>query len=392
MKNQPTERTNRSSSRPRRVLVVRNALAYDFGGAERLAVHIALELKLSLLETIVISRQPRLLAYSRSLDVPTRRGWWWTKQNWSGKSILLFPLYVIWQTILTLWYMQLFIRIRPSAVHLLSKDDFIAGSVAGRLLGKRVIWTDTADLKYIYANYSTWFRNPVGKLVFWASKLADNITLVSNNERRLVEDALGRKLPSQYIVVHIAGKDELVEPLKRDAADRDAVIFCSTSRLVAAKGISELVQAFRTLADRSSDYRLWLVGDGPDQARFVQEAADNPYIKFIGHADKPLPYVAASDIFVHPSYNEGFSLSLAEAAMLGKPMITTNVGGNPELVNEHNGLLVPVGDTGALTEAMKTLGTDKALRDALGQRARKDYVDNFDFATIIKDVIIPLYG
>jgi len=370
---------------------VRNAFSYDFGGAERLAAHIAEAVQANGSETLLISRQPRLLAYTDSLGVPIRRGWWWSKQNWSGKSTLLLPLYGLWQMLLFGWYLQLLLRLSPTAVHILGKDDFIAGTLAARLLGKQVVWTDTADLKYIYANYRSRLKNPIGKLVFWASCYATAITLVSNNEKQLVEAALGRPLPEQYIVVHIAGKDEPAKPTERSEADKQAVIFCSTSRLVEAKGIGELITAFKKLSKSSAKYRLWLVGDGPDQAQFMAAAGNNPHIRFVGHSEQPLAYVAAADVFIHPSYNEGFSLSLAEAAMLGKPMIATNVGGNPELVNEHNGLLVPVKDSHALLEAMHTLGEDAALRQALGKQARQDYANHFDFSKIMKQVILPLY-
>jgi glycosyltransferase involved in cell wall biosynthesis len=374
-----------------KVLIVRNAFVYDFGGAERLAVHLAQELSANGLEAIVLSRQPRLLKYAEDKDVRHQRGWWWQKQNWSGKSALIFPVYVAWQILLFSWYVQLLLRLRVDVLHICSKDDFIAGTVAAKLLHKRVVWTDPADLKYIFANHGLWYKNPVGKLVYAASKLADSITVVSHNEKRLIEVALGHPAPSNMIVLYTAGKDESVVPIKREPEDKDAIIFCSTSRLVVAKGILELIQAFNVLSSNSTQYRLWLVGDGPDEKSFIQEAGGNKYIRFIGHTDKPLEYVAACDVFVLPTHNEGFSLSLAEAAMLGKPMVATSVGGNPELVNDKNGCLVPVQDTASLLSAMQRLSNDKALRDTFGRQARKDYVGHFDFGQIVKNELIPLY-
>lgn len=374
-----------------KILVIRNAFDHDFGGAERLAVHIANELKLNKLDTIVVSRQPRLLEYAKSQGVPTHRGWWWAKQNWSGLSLLFLPTYLVWQAILVVWYVQLIRKTHSDALHIMSKDDFIAGTVAAKLLGKTVVWGDCADLKYIYLNNPTWYKNPVGKIVRAVSRWANHITLFSHNEKRLIEESLGHPLSANYSVIHTAGKDEKVTPLPRKKEDKDAVIFAATSRMVVAKGIGELVQAFNKLSEGSSKYRLWLCGDGQDQPRFEKLAAGNPHIIFVGHTDKPLPYVAASDVFVQPTYNEAFSLSIAEAAMLGKPMIVTNVGGNPELVNEGNGLLIPVRDVEALYRAMEELGTDKKRREGLGRQARDDYKTKFDFARIIKEKYIPLY-
>jgi glycosyltransferase involved in cell wall biosynthesis len=382
---------NNTVNKAKRVLVVRNAFVYDFGGAERLAIHLARELRLNKIDAIIVSRQPRLLAYADAQGVPNFRAWWWSRQDWSGKKVLLFPIYFGWQLVLTVWYVQLIIRLKPDAVHLLSKDDFIAGTFAARLLGKRVIWSDPADLKHVFRNNRVWYKNPVGKLTYVASKLASTITLVSFSEKKLVGESLVHPLPPRFTVIHTAGRDETVVPVKRKEEDLDAVVFCSTSRLVIAKGIGELVESFSRLSKNSNKYRLWLVGDGPDKGLFEKQANGDPYIVFVGHTEQPLTYLAASDIYVHPTYHEGFSLSLAEGAMLGKPMIATNVGGNPELVNEGNGLLTTVKDVDSFYEAMLKLGENEDLRKRLGAQARKDYVNNFDFAHIVREKIMPLY-
>lgn len=373
------------------ILVVRNAASYDFGGAERLAVHIAQELQRNSVNSVVISRHVKLLGYAEQLGVPHRRGWWWGQQAWSGRHVALLPIYLGWQLLLFVWYLQLILRLHANAVHLMSKDDFIAGTLAAKLLGKRVVWTDCADLKHIYANHTVWYKNPVGKLVYMASKRADNITLVSFSEQQLIESALHAHLPKNYTVVHLAGRDEVVRPISRRDHDKHAIIFCATSRLVIAKGILELLDAFQLLSKHSEAYRLWLVGDGPDQALCKERAAGNQQITFWGHQEKPLVYLAASDIYVHPTHHEGFSLSLAEAAMLGKPMIASNVGGNPELVNDRNGILFPVHDVEALKNAMQLLGTNGDLRERLGRQARKDYMRDIEFGKIVKTRLLPLY-
>lgn len=379
-------------SAPKNVLIIRNAFTYDFGGAERLAVHIAEDIQKRGIKTVVSSCQPRLRDYAIAQGIAVRTGLWWSKQNWSGKGLLLLPLYLLWQIFLTLWYAQLLLRLRPTAVHILSKDDFIAGTLAAKLLGKRVVWTDCADLKYVLANYTVWYRNPVGKLVYWCSRLADGITLVSDSEKKLVSAALGRPLPANYHVVHIGAKTQTVVPLARKKEDKDAVVFCATSRLVTAKGIGELVDAFTKLSGGSNTYRLWIVGDGLEEDAFKKRAGKNPNLVFVGHSDTPLEYVAGADVFVHPSYHEGFSLSLTEAAMLGKPLIACTVGGNPELVNNKNGVLVPARDAHALYEAMRLLGSDKDAREAKGKQAQKDYFDNFEFSRLMEKEVIPLYG
>lgn len=79
------------------------------------------------------------------------------------------------------------------------------------------------------------------------------------------------------------------------------------------------------------------------------------------------------DIFVLPSRWEGLSLALVEAMGAGRAVVTTEVGGNPEVVRDrHTGLLVPPVDSGALSVALLTLATDRHLRASLGDAAAED--------------------
>lgn len=381
-----------STTAPKRAVLIRNANAFDFGGAERFVVALAQELIANGWDAQVVTAHKTIHAFATEQRVPVIWGRWWSRQDWSGSKILLAPLYFVWQIRLTFWYVRLFRRLKPSLVHAQGKDDFIAATIAGRLVGARVIWTDHADLKYIYQNVRTPIKNPVGKLVYACSRLAHAITLVSKSERQLVSKALGKPLSKKYQVIYNGITDLKPNAKKRTEPDQKAMVFCATSRLVTAKGIGELIQAFNTLPQERGAYRLWLVGDGPEQKRFKARAGNNPNIVFVGHTNNPLDYVAACDIFVHPSYHEGFSLSIVEAAMLSKPIIACNVGGNPEIIHDGvNGLLVPAKDAKALAAAMQSLATNPAFRTKLAAAARTTYEQNFRFDTIVKQHFLPLY-
>lgn len=372
-----------------KVLIVRNSFTYDFGGAERLAVLLGKQLKLNNVDVAVITHHKMVLSFAASQGIATTKGPWWSLQNWSGKNLLLFPLFILWQIVLIVWYLGATLRHRADALHLMSRDDFIAGTLAGKLLRKRIIWTDTADLKFVYANNHIWYKNPVGKIVLLVSRLAHVVTMVSKSEQVLIEESLRHPVPKNYRVIYMVGSDEKVTPVKRPAGE--LVIFCATSRLVIAKGIGELIKAFALITEKNPSYRLWIVGDGPDAAQFKDKAKDIETVTFFGHKDKPLEYLAAADIYVHPTYHEGFSLGLAEAAMLAKPIVATNVGGNPELVGDNNGILVPTQDAASLAVAMHQLANDPATRTAMGKHARYDFVEKFDLAKVTKRDIIPLY-
>ncbi len=376
-----------------RILIIRNAFSYDFGGGERFPVNLAVELIKHSHTPTVVSRSPKLLAFAKSSNVRHIKGWWWAQQNWSGKRLLLVPGYILWQLALTLWYIQLIARIGFDVIHPQSKDDFIAATLAGKLLGKKVVWTDHADLKYVLANHTIWYKNPVGKLVYACSKLAATITLVSNSEATLIAEQLGHALPSNFTVIYNGVNDSAVPSHPRAETERDAFVFCATSRLVVAKGIGELIDAFTVLHEKYPKTILWLVGSGPDEQKFQKQAEGNEAIRFFGHSDVPLTFVAACDAFVHPSYHEGFSLSLVEAAMLARPIIACAVGGNVEIIHDQTtGLLVPPRDTAILRTAMERLLIHRKLAQRLGTDARALYERQFNFATIVAERFVPLYA
>lgn len=382
-------------SKQKRVLLIRNAASYDFGGAERFIVNLATELQHLGWEPTIASAHTQIGKHAVDASIPfVKSPWLQSWQDWSGWRIALFPLYVCWQLYLIRFYVKLCKQLQPDAIHPQSRDDFIAATIVGRRRGIPVIWTDHADLKYVYQNVPVPIKNPIGKWVRDVSYNANAITLVSESEKELVAEALHTDpddLPTQYRVVYNGVTDTPVIPVTRGAADRDAIIFCATSRMVTAKGIGELIDAFISLEEHL-DARLWLVGDGPEIERFKQQANGHPHIVFMGFQSDVHAILAAADIFVHPSYHEGFSISIVEAARLGKPMIACDVGGNSEIVfPQRNGLLVTRQDTDMLAEAMVTLATNAALRQQYGAAARKTYESQFEFDRIVKERFIPLY-
>lgn len=375
-----------------RIILIRNANHYDFGGGERFPVFVAEILASRGFSPVVISRSEKLLSFARAKNIETIKGLWWARQNWSGRSVLLFPVYILWQLLLLGWYFWIFILHRPMSVHIQSKDDFIAATLAARLCGARVVWTDHADLKHVWKNLSIWYKNPVGKLVYLCAHFAHAITLVSKSELELVTANLPshKNVAKKFHVIY-NGVLDLASKYPRKAPVEEFT-FCVASRLVTDKGIGEVIEAFEGIVATNPQSRLVLMGDGPEATKFHQQAQAIPGISFLGHQKDPLHVMAQADVFVHPTYHEGFSVALVEAGMIGLPIIATAVGGNKEIIqNEETGLLVPPRNTEALRHAMNHLLQDDALRTTLGVNARTQYIDNFQFDHIVTESFIPLY-
>lgn len=373
------------------ILLIRNAFSHDFGGAERYPVFVGKVLKSNSYHPLIISRSPKLLENAHDAGLSTVKGVWWSKQNWSGRNVLIIPLYVLWQFILFFWYLYQFIRLRPLAIHIQSKDDFIAATFAGRVLGARVIWTDHADLKHIWQGLRVWYKNPVGKLVYISAFFAHNITVISKSEYNEVTKHLSKKSSViKKIKVINNGSPDVKDAY--NVKPSDIFTFCSTNRLVGDKGIQEAIEAFKKFNVKHPSSRLVLVGNGPEEEKFKKLANDNNSIIFTGYQADPISYLASADVLLQPTYHEGFSISILEAFMMEKAVIGTAVGGNLEMIDSgRNGLLVPVRDVNALYTAMEKLYLKPGLRISMAKEGRKQYLDNYVFDKIVKERFIPLY-
>lgn len=372
------------------IILIRNAQRFDFGGGERFPVFVSQAIQ-DRYTPIIISRSPRLIEYAANEGIRVVRGLWWSNQQWSGIRLALFPVYILWQFILTCWYLVAFLRLHPRAVHIQSKDDFIGATFAAKILGITVVWTDHADLKHIWRNLRLWYKNPVGKWVYVAAHLANSITVISRSEQSEVTAHLPKhsQVKSRILMVNNGAPDV------RDqytTITGGAFTFCSTNRLVRDKGIGEMITAFQQFNAAYPHSRLVLVGNGPEEPLFRKLAGNTDTIEFAGYQPDPLAFVAQADVLLQPTYHEGFSISILEGFMMQKPVIATNVGGNLEMiVDDKNGILVPIRDAQSLYLAMERLYKSPRLRERIALAGRQAYTEKYVFNTIVTTCFVPLY-
>jgi glycosyltransferase involved in cell wall biosynthesis len=149
-------------------------------------------------------------------------------------------------------------------------------------------------------------------------------------------------------------------------------------RIGQRKGAFDLISAFALLSPQNrKNATLILAGDGEiDQARDLIQKLNLQdsitLLNWLTPTDRD-QLMASANIFVLPSYNEGLPLSLLEAMGWSLPVLTTPVGGIPNLITHHtNGLLCPPGDIRQIAKELETLIQDEALRTQLGEQARQD--------------------
>lgn len=175
-----------------------------------------------------------------------------------------------------------------------------------------------------------------------------------------------------------------VEPAS-DVARRagDAKVVAYAGRLIEGKGLSDLFESFAALG---GEPLLCIVGDGPLRAGLEAHAvrlgiADRVWFRGLLSLRETLAVLRAADVVVSPSYTEGLPTTVLEAALLGRAVVATNVGGTAEIVSdERSALLYPPRDVGALTRALRRLLDDAALRAALGDAARQQAAARFSWS------------
>ncbi len=158
------------------------------------------------------------------------------------------------------------------------------------------------------------------------------------------------------------------------------------SNFHAIKRVDDVVRIFARVAEKF-DARLVMVGDGPNSALALRTAQDlgvADRVQFVGVVDRIVPQLQTADLLLLPSQIESFGLIALEAMASGVPVIASNVGGLPEVV-EHavTGYLAPVGDVDQMAEYAIKLLSDRSTYQTFSQAARERAVRLFDCHDIV---------
>ncbi len=164
----------------------------------------------------------------------------------------------------------------------------------------------------------------------------------------------------------------------------DKFTFITIGRLVADKGINELVSAFKRLNNEYPDTRLILIGPyepdlDPVSTATVKEIETNPAIEAVGKQSDVRPWLVAADCAVLASYREGFPNVVIEAGAMGLPQVVTDINGANEIIIEgKNGTIIPPRNSEALYDAMKRMVTDAEWRESLAVNARPKIASRYE--------------
>ena len=269
-------------------------------------------------------------------------------------------------------------RVRPDVLHTHTPKAGVLGRVLGRALRVPVV-VDTCHGLWTRPDQRAWVRGAVLAVEGFASKFA-HAELYQNAEdrhtlRRVVGDR-GAVVGNGVDLTRFpgAGRDPVRAELGVAAGE---LLVGGVGRMVREKGIEEYVQAAGRLAGRASF--VWVGPEDeakPDVLR-AAELADT--VTFPGARSDMADVYAAMDVFVLPSWREGFSRSAMEAAASGLPMVLSDIRGCREIGTDGEHLLhVPPRDVDALTAAITRLLEDSQLRARLGENSRTRALAEFD--------------
>lgn len=161
----------------------------------------------------------------------------------------------------------------------------------------------------------------------------------------------------------------------------------SVARLSKEKDFPTLIEAVRQVLPHVPDFRLQIVGDGPERATIEKKIIElnlGNHIELLGERHDIAELLSQAGFFVSATRTEGVSLTLLEAMAVGLPIVTTSVGGNPEVVLDgRTGRLVPDDDPLALARAMIEMCNDRGSWTLMGLLGRQRVEEHFEIRNMI---------
>lgn len=290
-------------------------------------------------------------------------------------------------------------------IYYTSPNVSLYASVAGVLAGIKVRFYSQCGLRYVSFT-------GIKRKIFW---LVEKITCLLSttiraqsplNMQFAIDEKLCKKEKISVVGIggttgvdlkqcdnfdHMKARSELRKKYK---IPEDAFLYGYVGRINRDKGINELITAFISLQEKYRDIYLVLVGmidrANPIDKKNLEIAEKNDHIIMTGNipANEVYSHMSMFDVLTHPTYREGFGKVLQEAMGVGIPIITTNVPGPSEVIENHiSGILVTVKDSEDLAEKMELLYKNTDLKEGFIVAGRKRAETYFDRPIMLNNIL-----
>jgi glycosyltransferase involved in cell wall biosynthesis len=297
---------------------------------------------------------------------------------------------------------------RPDLMHLNSSKISILGTMAKIMM----LGGNYQKPKIIYTVHGWVFNEPMGylkkKFYIYAEKIfsyaKDRIICIDNFDLHLAKRILKIKGSKLSVInngldtgqIGLREKKEaqniLLEKFPICSPDRRPEIFIGAiGHLYKTKGYEYLIEAMEIVARRQKNFALFIIGEGEERPRLEKmiiafNLENNVFLS--GGIDHAADIMPAFDLYVCSSVKEGFPYVLLEAMYAGLPIISSNVGGIPDMVRHNkNGLLMESKNPDQLAERILKLCANKDLRTKLGENAKKAVLEKFKLEHMIAKTV-----
>ncbi|MGI9510966.1 MAG: glycosyltransferase family 4 protein [Geminicoccaceae bacterium] len=281
----------------------------------------------------------------------------------------------------------LFRRERPDALLSYTIKPVIYGSLAAKAAGLPnafAMITGAGKASTSQEGLKQWFARSMARLLYRQALKHNKAIMFQNPDDREMFKTFNLVRPSQHLVT-LNGSGVDLEAFKPAPLPTEPPSFLLIARLIEEKGVREYVDAARAVKSRHPDASFRLVGWIDDQPGAIRRDELEAWIaegtiEYLGRLDDVRPAIADSSVYVLPSYYpEGTPRSILEAMAMGRPIITTDMPGCRETVQEGtNGYLVPAQDQRQLVAAMERFIDQPDLITSFGQASLDIAKERYD--------------
>jgi len=284
--------------------------------------------------------------------------------------------------------------------------------LASKILGKKFILKIVGD--YAWEQYCQ--KSPISNLQFpnleeFQEEKYDFMTEMRRKiEKHVAKSALRIIVPSNYLKKIVLGWGVTEDKISviYNSFDYSAILedkgeirreygikgstIVSVGRLVPWKGFSVLVEVMPDILKSAPDAHLLIIGDGPEKEKLysrIKALGLEANVTMAGKLPREelLAYLVASDVFVLNTAYEGFSHQLLEVMASGVPVVITEIGGNPEIIEDNkNGIFVGLDDKDAIKKAILRLFSDRDFCATLSENGKKT-IQSFSKERMINETV-----
>ena len=291
---------------------------------------------------------------------------------------------------------KFFKKEKPVIVHTHTPKAGLVGMIAARMAGVPVRMHTVAGLPLMVASgVKRTVLEIVEKVTYtFATKVYPNSfrqaefivenKFTNSSKIKVIGNGSSNGIDTTYFDPQLIAEESKAALKKQMQLTSTDIVLCFVGRIVSDKGIAELVASFVEINKQNSNVKLVLVGPfeshlDPLDAETMKQIKQHACIKWIDFQDDVRPYLAITDVFVFPSYREGFPNVVMQAGAMNLPCIVTDINGCNEIIEQgKNGLIIPAQDKVNLKKAIERLVYDKALRKNLQSNAREMIVTRYE--------------